>query len=146
MDDRVLEKGLHQEAGTKACCSRRGDIEGDVQPVAEAHLLQRHIGARQIDLFARARSRAASRPEYGAKQISETASMRLAVWGSCFVSTEMFCRLLNRKCGFSRARSASSCAWFRLASSCDFSSASWWPAVPAGAAETAFGRSTLPPH
>ena len=50
--------------------------------------------------------------------------MRLAVWGSCFVSTEMFCRLLKRKCGLRRARSASSCAWFRLDSSCDFSRAS----------------------
>ena len=63
-------------------------------------------------------------------------SIRPAVAGSCWVSTEMFCRLLNKKCGCSRIRSASSSAWRRLVASCAFSSIS-------RAARRSFSRASI---
>ena len=132
LDQRLQQEGRH--AAPARCRARRPSSTTADRRSASPRRPGRRSSARSrsSSVVSASRSRASDARSRSPSRVS----IRPAVTGSCCVSTEMFCRLLNRKCGCSRIRSASSSAWRRLVASCAFSSIS-------RAARRSFSRASI---
>ena len=64
-------RGCIRKHGTIVCFTSSAISKRDAKPVTEPHLLQRHIRARQVDLFAERALRLRVAPEHGAQQIAQ---------------------------------------------------------------------------
>ena len=121
--DRVLDQRLHREHRHQREPRARIDVERDVQPLAEARVLEAQVLLDVLELFVE-RDELRVLRERVAEVLGEVDDEVVRAFGSVRVSAAMVVSVLNRKCGETRARSASSSAWVTSAERASSSAAS----------------------